>query len=72
MKATSSDAYTPTTEQVREAASLHGGIAIEPGAFNRWLGEVKAAAWAEGALAGYDDCEFGREKMRNPYREEKP
>ena len=31
------DEYTPTTEQVREAASLNGGIAVEPDAFNRWL-----------------------------------
>ena len=31
------DDYTPSTEQVREAASLNGGIAVEPDAFNRWL-----------------------------------
>ena len=46
------DEYTPTTEQVREAASLNGGIAVEPNAFNRWLAahdrETAARAWDEG------------------------
>ena len=31
------DEYTPSTEQVREAASLDGAIAIEPDAFDHWL-----------------------------------
>lgn len=62
--------HTPTTAQVREAASLDGGIAIEPDAFDRWLRGVLADAWDAGADAGYDDAEAGREEKHNPYREE--
>ena len=49
-------AYTPTTEQVREWA-LHGfGDYKDLGGdwFDRWLQQVKAEAWEEGARAGLD------------------
>ena len=47
--------YTPTTEQVREAFAVHGawkatptrGSKVSNEAFDRWLAEVKAAAWDE-------------------------
>lgn len=72
--------YTPTTDEVREAfraAVLHPDdldLDDAPGqAFDRWLAahdrEVAAKAWGEGAEQGYDDCENGREEMRNPHRE---
>ena len=32
--------------------------------------EVAARAWDEGAEAGYDDAEAGREEKHNPYRED--
>ena len=74
-----SDDYTPTTEQVREAASLNGGIAVEPDAFNRWLAEhdaeVAEKAWYEGAVFGVRDQHgtvdtYIRDAIerRNPYR----
>ena len=46
--------YTPTTTQVREAASLDGSVAAEPDAFDRWLAardrETAARAWDEEAV----------------------
>ena len=68
--------YTPTTEQVRSGyVWLSAGD--NPGAqeeasedFYRWLRGVLADAWDEGADAGYDDAEAGREEKHNPYREE--
>ena len=36
-------------------------------AFDRWLNEVKAEAWEEGAYLGYEDALAGRETLRNPY-----
>ena len=70
------DKYTPTTWEVRSAwVEFDGYISARSHyaevariEFDRWLSEVKAEAWAEGAYAGYDDCEFGREAMCNPYR----
>ena len=35
--------------------------------FDRWLNEVKAGAWEEGADAGYVDALLGQELLRNPY-----
>ena len=70
------DEFTPTTEQVREAASLNGGIAVEPDAFDRWLAahdrETAARAWDEGYTAGYVDGADDRDpdESPNPYREE--
>lgn len=70
------DEFTPTTEQVREAASLNGAVAVEPDAFNRWLAahdrEVAARAWDEGREAGrINEHEHRpRHRVSNPYREE--
>ena len=58
------DEYTPTTEQVREAASLNGAVAVEPDAFNRWLAghdaEVREQALApiRAALANHPRCDI--------------
>lgn len=67
------DKYTPTTEQVRDAVTFPRRRLGEPrdmtdAEFDRWLNEVKAEAWAEGAFAGWTDCESGQEKLNNPYR----
>ncbi|WP_102508123.1 hypothetical protein [Sanguibacter massiliensis] len=68
--------YTPTTEQVREAASPSGAVAVEPDAFSRWLAahdrETAARAWDEGYTVGYGDGTDDRDpdESPNPYREE--
>lgn len=41
------DPYTPTTEEVREAASQDGATGIDPEAFDRWLATVRAEGAAE-------------------------
>ena len=56
--------YTPTTEHVRDLALR----LMNADEFNRWLNEVKAQAWEEGAMQGHDDHEFGVEVWTNPYR----
>lgn len=65
--------YTPTTEQVRAFALGFGGMR-SPEHWDNWLAahdrETAARAWDEGAEAGYDDAEAGREEKCNPYREE--
>ena len=35
--------------------------------FDRWLNEVKAEVWDDGANAGYIDARLGHEPLRNPY-----
>ena len=62
--------YTPATEDVREAASLNGGIAVEPDAFNRWLRGVLADAWDEGVHAQCAGYGMTPDTGPNPYREE--
>ena len=72
--------FTPTTEQVREASSLNGAIAIEPDAFDRWLRGVLADAWDEGFAEPRECCgmcplrscpwDNGGNGPTNPYREE--
>ena len=78
------DEFIPTTEQVREAASLDGAIAIEPDAFDRWLAahdrETAARAWDEGfeepreccGLCPLRSCPWdnGGDGPTNPYHEE--
>ena len=66
-----SDQYTPTTEEVQEAASVDGAIGIDPEAFNRWLASVKAEAWEQGADSAYYDPEIRGQVNYpdNPYRE---
>ena len=64
------DDYTPSTEDVRESYAYFRGTipTVEHEAeFERWLNEVQAAAWADGANAGYVDALADRETMRNPY-----
>ena len=61
---------TPTTLEVRESYTYFRGTipTVEHEAeFDRWLNEVKAEAWEEGANAGYADALADRETMRNPY-----
>ena len=61
---------TPTTLEVRESYTYFRGAipTVEHEAeFDRWLNEVKAEAWEEGANAGYADALADRETMRNPY-----
>lgn len=58
---------TPTTLEVRESYTYFRGTipTVEHEAeFDRWLNEVKAEAWEEGANA---DALADRETMRNPY-----
>ena len=74
------DDYTPSTEDVRESYTyLRGTIpTVEHAAeFDRWLNEVKAEAWEEGAIFGVRDQHgtvdtYIRDAIerRNPYREE--
>ena len=64
------DDYTPSTEDVRESYTYFRGTipTVEHEAeFERWLNEVQAAVWAEGAYSGYDDALADRETMRNHY-----
>ena len=64
------DDYTPTTKDVRESYTYFRGAipTVEHEAeFDRWLNSIKAAAWADGADAGYVDALLDRETMRNPY-----
>lgn len=65
---------TPTTDEMRGIFIGHqiqtriDADAVEASmAFDRWLNEVKAEAWEEGANAGYVDALTGREPLRNPY-----
>lgn len=48
-------------------ASIQWAIDQNP---DQWLRDTLARAWDEGAEAGYDDAEAGREEKHNPYREE--
>lgn len=68
--------YTPTDGDVREAAAggLVGDLEDNYEAFDRWLAEVKAAAWKEGVAASdakwERNAEFemsGREPLTNPH-----
>jgi hypothetical protein len=68
--------YTPTTEEVRNWATYvpNGTIGMhiserDAAAFDRWLAEVKAEAWDQGGVAGYD-AGRGLPSAVNPYREE--
>ena len=57
------DDYTPSTEDVRESYTYFRGaipLVEHEAEFERWLNEVKAAAWADGANAGYADGAYGR------------
>ena len=63
------DDYTPSTEDVRESYTYFRGTipTVEHAAeFDRWLNEVKAEAWADGAADGV----YGRTGLDvtpNPY-----
>ena len=64
--------YTPTTEEVRSAYSagawfeIQTELEVHETAFDRWLAEVKAKAWAEGAQAGFAAPRRGA-LIVNPY-----
>ena len=73
--------YTPTTEVIRHAVTfprerLGEPRPIKPEAFDRWLNEIRAEAWAEGKRAGLrqSDWEHGDTATlyiaTNPYRQE--
>lgn len=57
--------YTPTTEEVRQLAPLTDEE------FDRWLAEVKADAWQDGAyhIAGRDNELVTKADTENPYRQ---
>ena len=64
------DDFTPTTEDVRESYTYFRGTipTVEHAAeFDRWLNEVKAEVWEDGANAGYVDALLDHEPLRNPY-----
>lgn len=58
--------YVPTTDEVRDSYDYQYMLGMSETSrtheFDRWLAEVKAAAWAEG---------FWAYEGPNPYREEK-
>ena len=54
------DNYTPSTEDVRLIWIVSQTGCTARAEFERWLNEVKAAAWADGANAGYADGAYGR------------
>ena len=60
--------YTPTTEEVRELFTngISRHLTYAGAEFDRWLAEVKAEAWAEGASAG---CMCSVAEPPNPYRQ---
>lgn len=71
--------YTPTTDEVQDAASEDGATAIEPEAFDRWLAEIRADAWDEGALWAAVETGAIRDENTewltpedNPYRTPRP
>lgn len=43
--------YTPTTEEVQDAASVEGATGIDREDFYRWLDQVRAEVWDEGREA---------------------
>ena len=60
--------YTPTTEEVRNSYASWSDAYPE---FDRWLAEVKAEAWEEGAIATamyFDPPKLS--EPTNPYRQE--
>lgn len=59
--------FTPTTEDVRLIWIISQTGCKARAEFDRWLNEVKAEVWEEGAYSGYDDALADRETMRNPY-----
>ena len=54
------DNYTPSTEDVRLIWIVSQTGCTARAEFERWLNEVKAEAWADGANAGYADGAYGR------------
>lgn len=60
--------YTPTTEEVLKSWLHAGEPSVE---FHRWLAEVKADAWQDGAyhIAGRDNELVTKADTENPYRE---
>ena len=63
------DDYTPSTESYTYFRGTIPTVEHEA-EFDRWLNEVKAAAWADGANAGYADGVYGRTGLDvtpNPY-----
>lgn len=64
--------YTPTTEAIRCEYSRVGSASKQrKEAFDRWLAEVKADAWQDGAyhIAGRDNELVTRADTENPYRQ---
>lgn len=67
---------TPTTDEMRhifigyQVQTLDVDPKEASMVFERWLNEVKAEVWEEGAYSGYEDALADRETMRNPYIEE--
>lgn len=68
--------FTPTTAQVREAASLDGSVAVEPDAFERWLAArdraTAARAWHQAAAWIADPHDARSIRQANPYCEGDP
>lgn len=68
------EVFTPTTDQVRFTYRFMRGEVTDSEEFDRWLNQVKADAWLEGARAigvpewGDLDWEYNG---ANPYRSEK-
>ena len=62
--------YTPTTNEVRKRYS-RGYLTEHVQEFDRWLAEVKADAWQDGAyyIAGRDNELVAKADADNPYRQ---
>jgi hypothetical protein len=60
--------YTPTTERVRWFYAAYDEGYGDEAEFDRWLAGVKAEAWDQGGVAGYD-AGRGIPSAVNPYRE---
>ena len=63
---------TPSTGLMRDIYTAYVAVLSNDSweEFDRWLNEVKAAAWADGANAGYADGVYGRTGLDvtpNPY-----
>jgi len=78
---TSTQEYTPDTDEVRELYQIARGEAdgiidfeITGAEFDRWLKAIRAAAWDEGFDAGERDTfeheTFDEPCIENPYRTE--
>lgn len=72
---TVAEEYTPTTAEVR-ARWLRSrqdnpqAAALANAEFERWLGQIKSAAWKEGHTRALANIAWPKESKGNPYEED--